>query len=111
MYAEHSRVEGNVVVSDLRDFEDLPPANRFLVYVLVGHEETNISIRLSMVKGGGKVSIQVGHNIFNRTSAVDVGALMASLGGGGHRGAGTCQVAAEDADRVLGEILERVKGR
>lgn len=34
---------------------------------------------------------------------------MLQYGGGGHRNAGTCQVANEDAERVLGEIIEALK--
>jgi nanoRNase/pAp phosphatase (c-di-AMP/oligoRNAs hydrolase) len=33
---------------------------------------------------------------------------MLSYGGGGHEGAGTCQVASAEADRVLAELAERV---
>jgi hypothetical protein len=105
---EKSSIEGNVLVTDFRGAREIPPANRFLVYTLPGAERTNISVRLSDLKGGEKVSIQVGHNIFNRTSAVDVGALMAEFGGGGHRAAGTCQVPTERADDVLREIVSRI---
>ena len=54
------------------------------------------------------MSIQVGHSIFNRTQT-DVGALLATYGGGGHKGAGTAQPKAEDANRVLGEIVATLK--
>jgi nanoRNase/pAp phosphatase (c-di-AMP/oligoRNAs hydrolase) len=33
---------------------------------------------------------------------------MLGYGGGGHEAAGTCQVANEDATRVLGELVERI---
>jgi hypothetical protein len=109
LYTERTRFDGNVLITDLRDLAEIPPANRFLVYTLAGADDTNISIRLSMAKGGEKVSIQVGHNIFNRSSKTDVGELMASYGGGGHPGAGTCQVPKDDADRVAAEIVSKVK--
>jgi nanoRNase/pAp phosphatase (c-di-AMP/oligoRNAs hydrolase) len=35
-----------------------------------------------------------------------VGSLLLKYGGGGHRAVGTCQVPYEDADRVIGEIVE-----
>ncbi len=109
-YKKYSRVDGNVLITDLREaMADVPPANRFLIYTLEGFENTNVSIRVAGAKGGGKVSIQCGLNIFNRTSNANLGEILAVYGGGGHRGAGTCQVAATDADRVLGEIIERVK--
>ncbi|MCU0291100.1 MAG: exopolyphosphatase [Thermoanaerobaculaceae bacterium] len=105
----HSRIYGNVLVTDLRDVEEIPLANRFLVYTLPGAEGTNVSIRISRVKDADKVSFQVAHNIFRRTSLGDVGALMAQFGGGGHRGAGTCQISAADADRVLARIMTAVR--
>jgi nanoRNase/pAp phosphatase (c-di-AMP/oligoRNAs hydrolase) len=33
---------------------------------------------------------------------------MLEYGGGGHEAAGTCQIANEDAVRVLGELVERI---
>lgn len=108
-YKEHSRVEGNVLVTDLRGVASVPPANRFLIYTIDGFEKTNISIRISAAKGGEKLSIQAGHNIFNRTSKVNVGELMAKFGGGGHRGAGTCQVDATTSEAVLARILEAAR--
>jgi nanoRNase/pAp phosphatase (c-di-AMP/oligoRNAs hydrolase) len=49
-----------------------------------------------------------GKSIVDRTSRTNVGALMLEYGGGGHAAAGTCQVANEDADRVLGELIARI---
>jgi hypothetical protein len=109
LYRQHSRADGNVLITDFRGVGEIPPANRFLVYTLPGMERTNVSVRLSDVKKEGKVSIQVGHNIFNRTCKTNVGALCAEYGGGGHRGAGTCQVPVADAERVVREIVGKVK--
>ena len=33
---------------------------------------------------------------------------MLAYGGGGHEAAGTCQIANEDAERVLAELVEQV---
>lgn len=109
--AGHTRIDGNVLITDLLAVDEIPPANRFLVYTLPGAEATNVSIRLSRVKGADKVSFQVAHNIFNRTARGDVGALMARYGGGGHRGAGTCQIPTASAQRVLAEMLAILKER
>lgn len=109
LLAAHTRIYGNVLVTDFRDIEEIPVSNRFLVYTLPGAEGTNVSIRISRVKGADKVSFQVAHNIFRRTSLGDVGALMAQFGGGGHRGAGTCQVPSADAERVLARIMAAIK--
>jgi hypothetical protein len=109
MLEAHTRAEGNVLVTDLTDVPEIPPANRFLVYTLPVAERTNVSIRISRVKEHDRVSFQVAHNIFNRTSRSDVGAIMAAHGGGGHKGAGTCQVATRDADRVLANLIAAVR--
>ncbi len=109
VFAEYQEVDGNVLVLDLRDCKWVPPANRFLLYTLPGTEQVTVSVRLSRASGGSSVVLQVGHNIFNRACRVDVGALMASYGGGGHRGAGACQVSPADADRVLAEIVARLR--
>jgi nanoRNase/pAp phosphatase (c-di-AMP/oligoRNAs hydrolase) len=50
----------------------------------------------------------MGKSIIDRTSRTNVGALMLEYGGGGHEAAGTCQVANEDAERVLGELIARI---
>lgn len=109
LLAERTRADGNVLVTDLRDAGEIPPSNRFLVYTLPVAAGTNVSVRLSRLKGGEGVSIQVGHNILRRTCPVNVGELMASWGGGGHRGAGTCQVPAPEADRILSEVVAKLK--
>lgn len=108
-YTARSRREGTVLITDFRDADEIPPANRFLVYTLPAAEGTNVSVRLSMARGGENVSIQVGHDILNRTCTADVGALMRARGGGGHRGAGTCQVPASEADAVLAELVDELQ--
>jgi nanoRNase/pAp phosphatase (c-di-AMP/oligoRNAs hydrolase) len=50
--------------------------------------------------------LAVGKSILNRSNHVDIGAVMlGGYGGGGHRNAGTCQVAHDDAERSLREIV------
>jgi hypothetical protein len=99
-----SRMDGNVVITDVRGKGQTPTGNRFLIYTLF--PEANVSMRISDVHGGEKVSIQLGHSILNRTCHTNVGELLGTLGGGGHEGAGTCQPAKADADRVIAEILD-----
>jgi nanoRNase/pAp phosphatase (c-di-AMP/oligoRNAs hydrolase) len=47
----------------------------------------------------------------DRTSPVDVGALMLEHGGGGHTAAGTCQIANERAAEVQAELIARLATR
>lgn len=104
---ECSRQDGNVVITDVRGRKDLPSGNRFLIYDLF--PGANVSVRVADGHDGRYVSIQVGHSILNRTCRTNVGDLMARHGGGGHEGAGTCQPATADAEKVLAEILQILK--
>ena len=109
MLEELSKVDGPVVITDLRGVSEISPGNRHLIYAL--YPDTNISIRL--IDGFKKqfVAISVGYSILNRTSNVDVGSLMLKYGGGGHKQVGTCQVSYDDADRVIGEMVEVIKAQ
>jgi len=104
---QHSRADGNVIITDLRGIEEMPTGNRFLVYTMF--PEQNIQVRIFDGKRGEFVVCALGHSIFNRTSNTDVGKLMDRYGGGGHRGAGTCQLPIEGADSKIREIIEKCK--
>jgi nanoRNase/pAp phosphatase (c-di-AMP/oligoRNAs hydrolase) len=93
----------NVVVTDLREIEQLPAGNRFLVYSLF--PEANVSLRVHWGPARNSVIAAVGHSIFNRTCETSVGDLMSRYGGGGHRGAGTCVLPLENAADAIDEIL------
>ncbi|HUP49869.1 MAG TPA: exopolyphosphatase [Thermoanaerobaculia bacterium] len=93
----------NVVVTDLREIEQLPAGNRFLVYSLF--PETNVSLRVHWGPAHNSVIAAVGHSIFNRTCRTSVGELMSKYGGGGHRGAGTCVLPLDKAAEAIDEIL------
>jgi len=107
MLISHSRVDGNVVITDLRGVEETHCGNRFMIYCL--YPETNISIRIIDGKNKQNAVFAVGYSIINRTSKTDVGSLMLKYGGGGHRQSGTCQVTYGDVDRVLGKMVEQMK--
>jgi nanoRNase/pAp phosphatase (c-di-AMP/oligoRNAs hydrolase) len=99
-----STVHGNLVVLDLRNEETIWPGNRFMIYAL--NPECNISIHVIWGKQRQNTVFAVGHSIFDRTSNTDIGELMLSFGGGGHRSAGTCQIDNDRADAVLDELIE-----
>jgi nanoRNase/pAp phosphatase (c-di-AMP/oligoRNAs hydrolase) len=44
----------------------------------------------------------------DRSSTADIGAAMLRHGGGGHRAAGTCQVAHDRAEEVLEDVIRAV---
>jgi nanoRNase/pAp phosphatase (c-di-AMP/oligoRNAs hydrolase) len=103
---ERSSVHGNLVVLDLRENAVIHPTNRFMIYAL--HPKCNISIHVLWGLRQQNTVFAMGKSIVDRSSKTDVGALMLSHGGGGHEAAGTCQVANAEAERVLGELVERV---
>ena len=103
MIEAHTRVEGNVIVTDLRDINPIYTGNRFLIYSL--YPRQNISIW--MVDGREKQNcvFACGRSIINRSSKTDVGSLMLKHGGGGHPAVGTCQVPYAKADEVLADLV------
>lgn len=103
LLARNSFQLNNVVVTDLREVDQLPAGNRFLVYSLF--PETNVSLRVHWGPRHNSVIAAVGHSIFNRTCQTSVGELMSRFGGGGHRGAGTCVLPLDKAAEAIDEIL------
>jgi nanoRNase/pAp phosphatase (c-di-AMP/oligoRNAs hydrolase) len=101
-----ARVHGNLVVLDLRDEPVIYAGNRFVIYALF--PETNISIHVLWGLKNQNTVFATGKSILNRTSRTNIGALMLEYGGGGHENAGTCQVANEMAEDVLGALVKRI---
>ena len=102
-----SRLEKNVVVTDQRNFDEVPTGNRFLIYTLF--PTCNVSVRIFWGFKKENIVCAVGHNVLNRDCNTDVGELMSQYGGGGHKGAGTCQLEVGDADTKLKEIVDRIQ--
>jgi nanoRNase/pAp phosphatase (c-di-AMP/oligoRNAs hydrolase) len=96
----------NLVVLDLRDEELIHPTNRFTIYALF--PQCNVSIHVLWGLKQQNTVFATGKSIIDRSSATNVGELMLEYGGGGHEAAGTCQIANEDAARVLGELVGRI---
>jgi len=107
MVKSHAKVCNNVITVDLRDVETIYAGNRFIIYTLF--PEQNISVWIVDGRNKSNVAITVGHSIINRSSTVDVGSLLLKYGGGGHKQVGTCQVTYEDADKIITEIMDKVK--
>ena len=107
MLREHSWTEGKVIITDLRGIDPIYSGNRFLVYAL--HPRQNVSIWI--VDGFRKQNcvFACGHSILNRSCTMDIGALMRSHGGGGHRPAGTCQVPYDEAETTLKALVAAMR--
>ncbi len=109
MITDHTRLDGTVILTDLRGVDTIYTGNRFLLYSL--YPEGNLSIWLVDGKAKQNVAIAMGFSILNRTAKVDVGSLMLRYGGGGHKRVGTCQVPYAEADRVVAELMNEVNAK
>lgn len=106
MVKKYTRVEKDVIISDLRGVDPIYTGNRFLIYSL--YPEQNISAWIVNGKGGQGCSVAVGYSILKRTSTVDVGKLMLKYGGGGHKAVGTCQFSEETMEEKVSQLLEEL---
>lgn len=104
---KHSRLEGNVVVTDFRPLSETPIGNRFLVYALF--PTANVSVRIHWGPAREFPIVAVGHSIFNRTCKTSVGDLLSRWGGGGHRGAGTTPLKIPDSEAAIQEIIATLR--
>ena len=103
MVKKYTRVEGNVIISDLRGVDPIYTGNRFMIYSM--YPEQNISAWIVSGRGGKGCSAAVGYSILNRTSEVNVGSLMLKYNGGGHKKVGTCQFTDETMETELPKML------
>jgi nanoRNase/pAp phosphatase (c-di-AMP/oligoRNAs hydrolase) len=101
-----AKVYKNLVVLDLRKEQIIWACNRFMIYALF--PETNISIHVMWGVKNQNTVFATGKSILNRTSKTNVGDLMLKYGGGGHEAAGTCQVANEEADTILAQLVQTI---
>ena len=102
---EHTRVRGQVAITDFRPLSKAPAGNRFRVYSLFPEAFAHVRIRYD-AKNVDKIAINVGHSIFNRTCKVNVGMLLSRFEGGGHPGAGACRFHVSKAEEYLPQIIE-----
>ena len=98
-----AKVQGKVVVLDLREEEIIHAGNRFMIYAL--YPETQVSIHVTWGFQKQNTAVMIGKSIVNKGSNADVGAICLKYGGGGHRNAGTCQLDNDKADALLPDII------
>ena len=99
-------VHKNLAVLDLRNEETIYAGNRFMIYAL--YPECDLSMHVIWGLQKQNTSFAVGRSILKRTATVNVGALMLVHGGGGHEGAGTCQVDNDKAEATKQRLIERL---
>ena len=107
MLKTHTYTRGKVIVTDLRGLETIYAGNRFVIYSL--YPEQNISIWIVDGRNKQNCPIAVGYSILNRTASVNVGSILLSYGGGGHKQVGTCQVAYDECERVVRELVDKLQ--
>ncbi len=96
-------MHGNVAFINLLNEQTIYPGNRFMVYALF--PDANVSIH-NMWRTINKIGVfAVGRSIFNKTNKANIGELMLKYGGGGHKAAGTCQIAVDKMNLVKNDIL------
>ena len=98
-----ARVEGKVVILDLREEEIIHAGNRFMIYAL--YPETPISVHVAWGFRKQNTAVMIGKSIVNKGSDVDIGELCLKYGGGGHHNAGTCQLENDVVDKELPNII------
>ena len=98
-----AKVEGKVVVLDLRNEEIIHAGNRFMIYAL--YPEAQISIHVTWGFQKQNTAVMIGKSIINKASDADIGAICLKYGGGGHRNAGTCQLDNDKVDAQLPDII------
>lgn len=117
LYFEHSEqckeqiqrcatVHRNLIVLDLRKEEVIFAGNRFIIYALF--PDTNISIHVLWGLKKQNTVFATGKSILNRSSRSNIGAMMLEYGGGGHENAGTCQIANDESELILKELIARI---
>ena len=99
-----AKIDGKVVIIDLRNEEVIHPGNRFMIYAL--YPETEISVHVAWGFKKQNTAVMIGKSIVNRASQFDIGKLCLQYGGGGHRNAGTCQLDNDTVDSQLPDIIK-----
>jgi hypothetical protein len=103
-----SRVEGRLVITDLRRFPYPPVGNRFLVHLLFPRAQ--VALRIHWGPGRQTVVAAAGHSVLDPSCQVSIGTVMARFGGGGHHRAGAATLPAAGADDALEEIVATLRG-
>ena len=102
------KVDGKVVVIDLRAEDVIYAGNRFMVYAMYPDAEISVHVAWGLRKQN--TAVMIGKSIINKSSNVDIGELCLKYGGGGHMNAGTCQLENDAVDKELPVIIATLNG-
>jgi hypothetical protein len=101
-----SRVHGDLVELDLRNEETIYAGNRFVIYAMF--PQCRVSMHVMWGLKQQNTVFAIGKSILDRSSELDIGNLCLSYGGGGHKAAGTCQVANDQAEETRLELIAKI---
>jgi len=101
-----AKLDGKVVVIDLRDEEVIYAGNRFYVYAMF--PEALISVHVTWGFKKQNTPVMIGKSIINKNSNFDIGKLCLKYGGGGHKNAGTCQLDNDKVEELLPVIIKEL---
>ncbi len=100
---EVTAIHDKVAVIDLREQDPIYTGNRFMVYALWPEIEFSVHVAWGFRKQN--TAVMIGKSIFNKAGAANIGELCLAYGGGGHAGAGTCQLGNDQVDAELPKII------
>ena len=103
-----AKIDGKVVIIDLRNEETIYAGNRFMIYAM--HPEVEVSVHVAWGFKKQNTAVMIGRSIINKASNVNIGNLCLEYGGGGHAAAGTCQLANDEVDAKLPDIIKALQG-
>ena len=103
-----AKVDGKVVIIDLRNEETIYTGNRFMIYAM--HPEVEMSVHVAWGFQKQNTAVMIGKSIVNKNSKVNIGDLCLKYGGGGHANAGTCQLDNDKVDAELPNIIKALQG-
>src|SRR5690606_27409402 len=86
---------------------DALPIYRFMVYALF--PQCTLSIHRIWGLRRQNTVLAIGKSILDRSARMSIGSLCLRYGGGGHPGAGTCQIENTWSDRITNEIVDTLE--
>ena len=102
-----SSVLSNLIVTDTRAEKVVYPGNKFVTYALF--PECDVSLNVASSSDGRRTVFAAGKSVLDRHCSLDVGGVMKKYGGGGHAGAGGCQVASAKADECKADLIKELQ--
>ena len=103
---ENVKIYDKVAVLDLRPLETIYAGNRFMLYAMWPEVEMSVHVAWGFKKQN--TAVMIGKSIVNKNGTTDIGELCLAYGGGGHTNAGTCQLANDEVDAALPDIIARL---